>query len=102
MSSSSSPSSARRTFVIDSAVFYTLKLTVLEPKPVTAKIIAGIVAVIASYILNREWSFQNRGGRERHHEALLFFGVSASAYCCRCPLCASPATCFSCASPTCH
>ena len=65
------------TFVIDSAIFYTLKLTVLEPKPVTAKIIAGIVAVIASYILNREWSFQNRGGRERHHEALLFFGVSA-------------------------
>jgi putative flippase GtrA len=64
------------TFVIDSAVFYTLKLTVLEPKPVTAKVIAGIVAVIASYILNREWSFQNRGGRERHHEALLFFGFS--------------------------
>jgi putative flippase GtrA len=64
------------TFIIDSAIFYTLKLTILEPKPVTAKIIAGIVAVIASYILNREWSFQNRGGRERHHEALLFFGVS--------------------------
>ena len=64
------------TFIIDSAIFYTLKLTVLEPKPVTAKIIAGIVAVIASYILNREWSFKDRGGRERHHEALLFFGVS--------------------------
>lgn len=65
------------TFVIDSAFFYTLKLTVLEPKPVTAKIIAGIVAVIASYILNREWSFRDRGGRERHHEALLFFAFSA-------------------------
>ncbi len=65
------------TFVIDSAIFYTLKLTILEPKPVTAKVIAGIVAVIASYILNREWSFRDRGGRERHHEALLFFGVSA-------------------------
>ena len=64
------------TFVIDSAIFYTLKLTILEPKPVTAKVIAGIVAVIASYILNREWSFRDRGGRERHHEALLFFGVS--------------------------
>jgi putative flippase GtrA len=64
------------TFVIDSAVFYTLKLTVLEPKPVTAKIIAGIVAVIASYIFNREWSFRDRGGRERHHEALMFFAVS--------------------------
>ena len=64
------------TFVIDTSVFYTLKLTVLEPKPVTAKVIAGIVAVIASYILNREWSFRDRGGRERHHEALLFFGFS--------------------------
>jgi putative flippase GtrA len=64
------------TFVIDTAVFYTLKLTVLEPKPVTAKIIAGIVAVIASYILNREWSFRDRGGRERHHEALMFFAFS--------------------------
>ena len=64
------------TFVIDSSIFYTLKLTILEPKPVTAKIIAGIVAVIASYILNREWSFRDRGGRERHHEALLFFAFS--------------------------
>ncbi|MGH3522880.1 MAG: GtrA family protein [Mycobacterium sp.] len=64
------------TFVIDSVIFYTLKLTILEPKPVTAKVIAGIVAVIASYILNREWSFRDRGGRERHHEALLFFAFS--------------------------
>src|SRR5882762_1417538 len=64
------------TFVIDSGVFYTLKLTVLESKPVTAKIIAGIVAVIASYIFNREWSFRDRGGRERHHEALMFFAFS--------------------------
>jgi putative flippase GtrA len=64
------------TFFIDSLIFYTLKLTVLEPKPVTAKIISGIVAVIASYILNREWSFRDRGGRERHHEALLFFAFS--------------------------
>ena len=64
------------TFIIDSTIFYTLKLTILEPKPVTAKVIAGIVAVIASYILNREWSFRDRGGRDRHHEALLFFAVS--------------------------
>ena len=64
------------TFIIDSGIFYTLKLTILEPKPVTAKVISGIVAVIASYVLNREWSFRDRGGRERHHEALLFFGFS--------------------------
>lgn len=64
------------TFIIDSTIFYTLKLTVLSEKPVTAKIIAGVVAVICSYILNREWSFKNRGGRERAHEAFLFFFVS--------------------------
>ena len=64
------------TFVIDSTIFFTLKLTILEPKPVTAKVISGIVAVIASYILNREWSFRDRGGRERHHEAFLFFAFS--------------------------
>ncbi len=64
------------TFVIDTVIFYTLKLTVLEPKPVTAKVVAGIVAVITSYILNREWSFRYRGGRESHHEALLFFAFS--------------------------
>ena len=29
------------TFIIDSAIFYTLKLTILESKPVTAKVIAG-------------------------------------------------------------
>ncbi len=64
------------TFVIDSGIFYTLKLTILEPKPVTAKVISGVIAVIASYVLNREWSFRNRGGRERHHEAVLFFAFS--------------------------
>src|SRR5271166_4852753 len=64
------------TFIIDSAIFYTLKLTILESKPVTAKVIAGVIAVIASYIFNREWSFRDRGGRERHHEALLFFAFS--------------------------
>jgi putative flippase GtrA len=64
------------TFLVDNTVFYGLKLTVLEPKPVTAKIIAVLVATIVSYVLNREWSFRTRGGRERRHEAALFFLVS--------------------------
>ncbi|MER5644970.1 GtrA family protein [Streptosporangium sp. NPDC002524] len=63
-------------FLVDNAVFYGLKLTVLEPKPVTAKVIAVLVATIVSYVLNREWSFRTRGGRERRHEAALFFLVS--------------------------
>lgn len=62
--------------VVDLAIFYSLSLTILEQKPVVAKIISGVVATILSYVLNREWSFKHRGGRERHHEALLFFTIS--------------------------
>lgn len=64
------------TFVIDNGIWYALKLTILQDKVVTAKAIAVLVAVISSYVLSREWSFHTRGGRERHHEAALFFLVS--------------------------
>lgn len=69
------------TWVIDTVVFLLLKSTNLlgladESKPVTAKIIAVVVATVVSYVLNREWSFRTRGGRERHHEASLFFLIS--------------------------
>ncbi len=64
------------TWVIDTAVFLLLKSTVLVEKPVTAKIIAVLLATIVSYVLNREWSFRTRGGRERRHEAALFFLIS--------------------------
>ena len=62
--------------IFDLAIFYSLSLTILEEKPVVAKVLSGILATVLSYILNREWSFKNRGGRERHHEALLFFTIS--------------------------
>ncbi|MDQ3580031.1 MAG: GtrA family protein [Actinomycetota bacterium] len=65
------------TFVIDNGIWFLLKFTILESKPITAKAIAVIIAIIVSYILNREWSFRTRGGRERHHEAALFFLISA-------------------------
>lgn len=71
------------TWIIDTAVFLVLKTTVLDTKPLTAKVIAVLVATMASYVLNREWSFRTRGGRERHHEALLFFvisGIGIAAY----------------------
>lgn len=64
------------TFVFDLAIFYLLSFTILEAKPVVARVISGTLATILSYILNREWAFKNRGGRERHHEALLFFAIS--------------------------
>jgi len=67
------------TFVIDNGIWFVLKFTVLEDKPITAKAISIIVATIVSYVLNREWSFRTRGGRERHHEAALFFLISGVA-----------------------
>jgi putative flippase GtrA len=71
------------TWIIDTAVFLLLKNTVLIEKPLTAKVFAVLVATIASYVFNREWSFRTRGGRERHHEAALFFiisGVGVAVY----------------------
>jgi putative flippase GtrA len=67
------------TFIVDNGIWYLLKLSILQSKPITAKAIAIIVATIVSYILNREWSFRTRGGRERHHEAALFFLISGIA-----------------------
>jgi putative flippase GtrA len=63
-------------FVVTVAVNYALKLTILNEKPVTALAIAVVIATIVSYVLNREWSFRTRGGRERNHEAALFFLIS--------------------------
>jgi putative flippase GtrA len=63
-------------FVVTVVVNYGLKFTVLNDNPVTAQAIAVIIATIVSYVLNREWSFRTRGGRERPHEAALFFLIS--------------------------
>ena len=67
------------TFVIDNGIWYFLQLTVLAEKPTTAKAIGIIIAMICNYVLNREWSFRTRGGRERSHEAALFFVFSGLA-----------------------
>src|SRR3954470_7616032 len=66
-------------YVITTALYYGLKLTVLAAKPVTALVIATVIASVFSYLMNREWSFRTRGGRRRHHEASLFFLLSAVA-----------------------
>ena len=66
-------------WVIDTVIFTILSHTVLADKVVTAKALSILVSTIFSYIANREWSFKERGGRERHHEAMLFFLVNGLA-----------------------
>jgi putative flippase GtrA len=66
-------------YLLALVINYGLRLTVLAAKPVTALTIATVATAVISYILNREWSFRTRGGRRRHHEATLFFLVSAVA-----------------------
>ncbi|MEW2499079.1 GtrA family protein [Amycolatopsis sp. CA-161197] len=66
-------------FLITTAITYVLKFTVLRSNPVTALIIGVLIATIFSYVANREWSFRTRGGRERTHEAALFFLISGIA-----------------------
>ncbi|WP_222721944.1 GtrA family protein [Actinomadura alba] len=66
-------------FLLTVAVNYTLRLTVLTHKPTTALTIATTIATIASYLLNRGWSFRSRGGRGRQYEAALFTLVSVLA-----------------------
>lgn len=66
-------------YVVDVGLFTLLSHSVLANKVVTAKAISVLVATILSYVLNREWSFSRRGGREKHHEAMLFFVVNGIA-----------------------
>src|SRR5205823_13963926 len=66
-------------FAVTNVVTYALRLTILRGQPITALAIGVLVATIVSYVLNREWSFRTRGGRERHHEAALFFIISGLA-----------------------
>ncbi|MDT8909484.1 GtrA family protein [Amycolatopsis sp. PS_44_ISF1] len=66
-------------FLITTTITYVLKFTVLRTHPVTALIVGVLVATIFSYVANREWSFRTRGGRERAHEAALFFLLSGIA-----------------------
>lgn len=64
------------TLIVTTVLFFGLKWTVLPHNPVTANIVATLVATMLSYVLNREWSFSERGGRLRRHEASLFFLVA--------------------------
>ncbi|MFF7632785.1 GtrA family protein [Kitasatospora sp. NPDC008050] len=63
-------------FLLTMAINYALRFTVCESKPLVALTVANAIATVASYLLNRQWSFRSEGS---HKEAIPFFVVSALA-----------------------
>lgn len=64
-------------FVIDSAVFIWMLNGPLEGSPVKAKIVAGVVATIFSWVANRFWTFRHRRQNNVVRELVLFLVMNA-------------------------
>lgn len=62
--------------VIDLAVFNLLRATLLEDKPLTAKIISAVVSATNAFVLNRHWSFRRRTRGAVPREFVLFFAIN--------------------------
>jgi putative flippase GtrA len=68
-------------FVLDTAVFDLLRLTVLSPQrlhdgPILAKIASTTVAIVANWIGNRSWTFADSRGVRSGREAIEFLVAS--------------------------
>lgn len=64
-------------FVIDSAVFIWMLNGPLEGSPVKAKIVAGVVATVFSWVANRFWTFRHRRQANVVRELVLFLVMNA-------------------------
>ncbi len=65
-------------FIVTLAVNYGLKYTVMEAHPTTAFLIANTVATGVSYVLSRQYTFQDRNDAHRKRiQVIGFFTVSA-------------------------
>lgn len=62
--------------VVDVGLFTLLRLTVLDEKPLTAKIISTAVAILSSYFMNRHWTWKHTNRAHPAREILLFFVIS--------------------------
>lgn len=66
-------------WIVDAGSFALLNQFVFDSHPLTAKTISLALAGVVSYYLSRGWSFRTRGGRDRHHEVLLFVVMTVLA-----------------------
>lgn len=63
--------------VLDVAVFNLLRLAVVPHKPLTAKAVSTIVAMVSSYFMNRHWTWRDRARTGVRRELPLFFLLGA-------------------------
>ncbi|WP_313811894.1 GtrA family protein [Glutamicibacter sp.] len=62
-------------FIVTLAVNYGLKFTVLGAHPTTAFLIANTVATVVSYVLSRQYTFQDRNDAYRKRTQFIGFCV---------------------------
>lgn len=73
-------------FVVDIGVYNLLRLTILDDKPIGAKVISVAVATLVAWIGNRQLTFRTERSRPAFREAFLFaimnvIGLGIAALC---------------------
>lgn len=70
-------------YVVDVGVFNALRFlgdsAPLASKPLTAKVISTVLAVLVAYVGNKKWTYGHRNGQTVRKELVLFFGLNAIA-----------------------
>lgn len=69
-------------FVVDMGLFNLLVFGpghLLGHKPVTAKVVAALVATVVSWMGNRHWTFSERRSHRRGHELTIYAAVNGAA-----------------------
>ncbi|WP_295015987.1 GtrA family protein [uncultured Micrococcus sp.] len=64
-------------FVIDSLVFWWMMTGPLEGSNVKAKIVAGVVATMFSWVANRYWTFRDKRSTNKVRELVMFLLMNA-------------------------
>lgn len=67
-------------WMVDVVIFTVLAQTIMQLQVIMAKVISMTISTALSYFLNRQWSFNTRGGRRIPHEAVLFLLVNGLAF----------------------
>lgn len=64
-------------FVVDLSVYNVLRLTVLDDKPIGAKVVSVVVATIVAWLGSRYWTFKEARGASPVREFLSFGLINA-------------------------